>query len=89
MTEQTTTLADQHRECVQAIDAALTALETALTNHKEFRARVHRDEPEFDANCPALKFPIKLTLNPRNKPFQLCDSWRQWMRGCGCLKGGE
>ena len=75
-TTNQTTLTDEHRDFVQAIDAALSSLETALSNEEKFRVRVHKDEPECDATLPALKFPIVLSSNPA-KPFDLITAWRR------------
>ena len=78
----------EHRQRVVAIDVALTALEDALTAEQDFRTRVHKDDPEFDANCPPLKFTIKLSSN-QHKPYQFISEWRSWARHCKWIKEAE
>ena len=88
-TLEQTDLKTEHRDCITAIDVALSALQDALDSEKSFRKKVRGDHPEFYATLPGLKFPIVLSTNPVNKPYQMADDWRQWVRKCGCLKGGE
>ena len=87
ITKDTTELKAEHCQCIKDIDGALSQLQDALEAEKLFRQRVHRDEPEFDANLPALKFPIVLSTN-QSKPFDHITKWRIWATGCGLLEKG-
>lgn len=81
--EKSTTdkLRSEHRACVAAIEYALSSLENSLQDEQDFRRRCQLEAPAYHANCPKLKWPIKLS----NWHGPAGRTWRAWVRRCGLL----
>ena len=81
-------LRDEHRRLVRDISGALGQLQDAIEAEKLFRRRIHKDEPEFDANLPGLKFNMFIQLCKKEscKEYDYITKWRRDVIARGLLR---
>jgi len=83
-----TKLRDEHRACVAKINDALVSLERALTEERDCRATIHKDDSEFAATIGPLKFAdhVRLCSIGSRDYFEFIGKWRAGAISRGLLK---
>ena len=78
----------EHRRCVKDISGALAQLEDALVCEKDFRAKLHADNPKFAATIGPLKLAdhIKLCPTGSRESYAYIHEWRANVRSRGLLE---